>query len=127
MNNDYTPLDATGEYYLADGVAICKMVEPVCAKHGFHVALTGGTLYGEGGRKDIDIVFYRIREVAQPDVEAMNLDLNFKCHMKMTENFGFCKKYIIGGVIPVDALFPEDWTGGYDSLDHMKVEKEVKL
>lgn len=39
------------------------MVEQICVDFGYHVALTGGCLYKQGDRKDIDILFYRVRQV----------------------------------------------------------------
>ena len=125
MNNNYTPRTPTGTYNLDDAVLICKMIEPVCCKYGFHIALTGGTLYGEGGRKDIDVVFYRIRQVAEPDVQGMNRELALK-DMILLKDYGFCKKYMLAGVVPIDALFPENWIGGY-GLEHLTVEKETIL
>ncbi len=40
--------------------SICKEIEAFCPFYGFHVLLTGGCLYKEGPRKDLDIGFYRI-------------------------------------------------------------------
>jgi len=127
MNNGYTPWGATGTYTLEDGVSICKMIEPWCSIHGFHVALTGGCLYGEGGRKDIDLIFYRIREVLSPNMVAFNQAMEDKCDMVLQIDHGFVKKYLIGGVVPIDAMFPEDWAGTYDTLDHLKIDKPIPV
>lgn len=37
---------------------ICKQVEPYAQQNGYHVALTGGSLYYDGPRKDLDLYFY---------------------------------------------------------------------
>lgn len=46
------------EVELVHGVSVCKLLEPIAARCGFHVALTGGTLYKQGARKDIDVILY---------------------------------------------------------------------
>ncbi len=125
--NKYTPPTSTGTYVLADGVSICKLIEPIAEQYGWHVALTGGTLYGEGGRKDIDIVFYRIRQVTDPQFVEMCNHFKNRLHgidLVLKEDFGFCKKFVLGEVIPIDALFPEDWVGTY-GLDHLMTETET--
>ena len=123
--NHYTPIGPTGLYNLEDAVAICKMIEPCIADFGFHVALTGGTLYGEGGRKDIDLVFYRIRQQNQDDIKMDKLYLHLEdtCDLVLEKDHGFCKKFLLGEVVPIDILFPEDWSGTY-GLDHLANEKE---
>lgn len=37
----------------------CHVLEPALAPLGIHVALTGGCLYKEGPRKDMDVILYR--------------------------------------------------------------------
>lgn len=37
---------------------LCRLLEPVVSKHGAHVGLTGGTLYGDGERGDVDVILY---------------------------------------------------------------------
>ena len=118
--NKYTPIEPTGLYELQDAVTICKLVEPVAEQCGWHIGLTGGTLYGEGGRKDIDLVFYRIRQVEDPCLKLLFEALD-NIGMTLEKDHGFCKKFLIGGVIPIDALFPEDWVGDYP-LQHLMIE-----
>ena len=48
---------------LVSAVDLCKQVESIAPDYGCHVALTGGCLYKEGPRKDLDLLFYRIRQV----------------------------------------------------------------
>lgn len=43
---------------LEEAVAIARDLEPVAAANGFHVGLTGGCLYRDGERKDVDLIFY---------------------------------------------------------------------
>ena len=61
-------------------VELCKKVESVCPTYGCHVALTGGTLYKTGERKDCDLLFYRIRQTPKIDWDGLFFAL---------ENIGF--------------------------------------
>ena len=117
MNNNYTSQESTGSFELKDAVEVCKIIEGVCVSAGFHVALTGGTLYGEQGRKDIDIVFYRIRGNPAKISTSATLSglLERECDMKLIEDHGFVKKYLMGDYIPIDAMFPHVTDGEYDS------------
>ena len=114
MDNNHTPQTPTGVYDLATAAAVCTLIEPLVAKHGFHVALTGGCLYGEGGRKDIDLVFYRIRQVLPStiDYEAMYRRLEIELSMVLQADHGFVKKFKMGE-IPLDCMFPEAIYGHY--------------
>lgn len=51
-----------GRWTREQAVELCMQLEPIAAKHGGHVALTGGTLYKDGPRKDLDILIYRSRD-----------------------------------------------------------------
>lgn len=46
----------------AEAIKLCVLLEDVAPSYGAHVALTGGCLYKTGGRRDVDIMFYRIRQ-----------------------------------------------------------------
>ena len=52
-------------------IELCRKIEVIAPKYGCHVALTGGTLYHYGERKDADILFYRIRQVTAIDVAGL--------------------------------------------------------
>lgn len=39
-------------------IRLCRWLEPIVSRYGFHVGLTGGCLYADGNRKDIDIIIY---------------------------------------------------------------------
>ena len=45
-----------------DGVLLCQLLHEKLEPLGYFPALTGGLLYKEGNRKDIDIVIYRHRQ-----------------------------------------------------------------
>lgn len=55
-------------------VFFCSLIEELCPPFGCHVALTGGCLYKtdtHGPRKDLDILFYRIRQSPKIDVDGL--------------------------------------------------------
>jgi len=87
-------------------VAMCRKIEKICPAYGCHVALTGGTLYKDGLRKDCDILFYRIRQVKEIDVvglfdalELIDIKLQRACN-------GWVYKATYQGK-PIDCFFPE--------------------
>ena len=43
----------------AEAISLCRILEPIAANHGFHVALAGGCLHQVGRRPDLDVVLYR--------------------------------------------------------------------
>jgi hypothetical protein len=101
----------TPKWTQKDALALCKRIEQVCPQAGCHVALTGGCLYREGQRGDLDLIFYRIRQ----------LKLQTQKLMEILQSIGF--NYISGGGWryvgyydgkKVDLLFPESpETGDY--------------
>ncbi len=38
-----------------EAIELCRIIEDICPQAGCHVALTGGCLYKDGERKDLDI------------------------------------------------------------------------
>lgn len=61
MTNDLKRLLARIVPSLARGVDLARVAEKVAPACGFHVALTGGSLYKDGQRKDVDLLFYETR------------------------------------------------------------------
>lgn len=101
MRNDYPPLMFWTQ---PEAIEICRLVELICPHFGYHVGLTGGCLYKDGPRKDLDLVFYKIRK-AEPDQEGMFKALRTIC-VEVQENFGFCVKATYK-TKSIDLLFPE--------------------
>jgi hypothetical protein len=97
-----------------EGIDICRMLEAIAPRCGAHIALTGGLLYKDGPRKDLDIVVYRIRQ------EEIDYDKFFSLLQTMgievSDDFGFVVKARMGNR-PIDFLFPEHTNGDY-SHDH---------
>lgn len=98
-----------------EAVLLCKAIEKIAPKFGCHVALTGGTLYGEGTRKDCDILFYRIRQTPEIDGDGLfeALDLNLGIHK--VKGFGWCVKCETREGKKIDCFFPEELEGEHIS------------
>lgn len=96
----------------ADAIALCVAIEDVCPKFGCHVALTGGLLYKSGPRKDADILFYRIRDVAEIDISGLLCvlqELGITHDYERDDEYGdelWCVKAMYHGR-PIDLFFPE--------------------
>lgn len=103
---------------LEEAVTLCREVEQICPGYGCHVALTGGTLYKDGYRKDCDILFYRIRQCPQIDENGLFAALA-QIGLNKTGGFGWCHKAEYRGKA-IDCFFPEE-DGEYP------VEEEVSF
>jgi len=86
-------------------IELCRKIEVIAPKYGCHVALTGGTLYHFGERKDADILFYRIRQIAYIDVDGLMLALS-EIGIEAIRDYGWCYKAAYGEQ-PIDFFFPE--------------------
>lgn len=89
----------------AQAIELCRKIEVVAPKYGCHVALTGGTLYHFGERKDADILFYRIRQIDAIDVHGLMEALE-GLGVVPGEDFGWCHKATYEGRA-IDFFFPE--------------------
>lgn len=101
----------------AEAIALCRELEAICPAFGCHVALTGGLLYKDGERKDCDIVFYRIREVDEIDVDklfhalaAIGITIDPDCDADEYGDEMWCVKTWCRGR-PLDIFFPEVGNG----------------
>lgn len=90
----------------ADAVALCRDVEAICPEFGCHVALTGGTLYKNGHRKDVDLLFYRIRQVGEIDRIGLMNALFDRLGIQMSARHGWVTKATLNGKV-VDLFFPD--------------------
>lgn len=86
-------------------VDLCRKIEEIAPAFGCHVALTGGTLYKDGERKDADILFYRIRQVDEINVSGLMSAL-VTVGVTPGDDFGWCHKAAYEGR-PIDFFFPE--------------------
>lgn len=95
---------------LAFAVKVCRLIEMVAPQFGAHVALTGGSLYKDGDRKDLDILFYRIRQAPKVDTEKLFAALEV-LGFKKPEGMGWLFKSEFENVA-IDMFFPEEIEGG---------------
>ena len=92
-----------------NAITLCRVIEQFSPSFGCHVALTGGCLYKQDERKDIDILFYRIRQVEKIDIKGL------KCALELNgisdiSGFGWILKGKWNGIC-IDMLFPEEIDG----------------
>lgn len=90
-----------------EAIALCKIVEGIAPQFGAHVALTGGCLYKSGPRKDVDLLFYCIRQVDFIDRAGLFEALS-EIGMVIEKRFGWCQKANWYGKA-VDMFFPEEF------------------
>lgn len=98
---------------LEEAVALCQLLEDVAPLCGCHIALTGGCLYKQGPRKDVDIVVYRIRQADKidgPKFMQWLVDLGFKLKQGAADCWLMTAEY---RGKPVDFFFPENEGGDY--------------
>lgn len=89
-----------------EAIQLASAVEKVCTEAGCHVALTGGSLYKAGFRKDCDLLFYRIRQVPAINLEKLWNNLASIGLVKLS-GWGWCYKGKFGDK-NVDMFFPEE-------------------
>lgn len=119
MNAKPTP------WKLKNAVRLCTKIEAVCPRYGCHVALTGGLLYKAGARKDCDIVFYRVRQVPEIDIDGL-LGALAALGLVHVGGFGWCHKFEYKGR-PVDCFFPEEQGGEYNPDLHAEISFDADL
>ena len=102
-----------GGWTQAQAVAFCCDVEAIAATQGWHVALTGGTLYKAGERKDADVMFYRVRQARLEGDELhaaaevlLNTLASSLCLQRTTDHW-WVRKAIDGAGRHIDFFFPE--------------------
>ena len=111
---------------LSTAVLICREIEQVAPDFGCHVALTGGCLYKDGDRKDLDILFYRIRQIKEIDKDGLFKALE-KLGMSDISGFGWLHK-AKHGVHSIDIFFPEEQEGeDYDEWLANKKDETTTL
>ncbi len=112
----------------AEAIALCAIVESFAPSCGCHVALTGGTLYKHGPRKDVDLLFYRIRQVEKIDYIELFHKLRELADVYVQTSHGWVTK-ALWGAVSVDLFFPEadDAPGALDPTDYNRAREEVAL
>jgi len=94
------------KWNIEEAISLIVKIEALAPKFGCHVALTGGVLYKVGERKDLDILFYRIRQVDKIDTDGL---------MAALESIGLDKPVGSGWIYKskfngksIDIFFPEN-------------------
>jgi hypothetical protein len=94
---------------LEQAVGLCTEIERIAPLYGAHVALTGGTLYKGGQRKDVDIMFYRIRQAKSIQKEALLDHLERSLGLIAGKRHGWVIKAKTDySQKDIDFFFPED-------------------
>lgn len=105
---------------LKEAVNLVKKIESVCPQAGCHVALTGGCLYKGGERKDLDILFYRIRQSPEIDIEKLLMLLS-SVGIEGANGSGWIYKASFKGK-NIDMFFPEEQGGEV----YQRIPEELK-
>lgn len=92
-----------------EALVLCRLIETFAPLYDAHVALTGGTLYKDGPRRDVDILFYRIRQAAGINTQGL-LDMLRANGFEIGKQYGWVIKAKYEGK-PVDLFFPEHQDG----------------
>lgn len=91
---------------LSNGLELCQILRGELVDKGYYPALTGGLIYKNGPRKDIDIVIYRNRQ----DHDHFEMSDIFgeleQCGLENIEYYGFVTKAKWKG-FTVDLFNPE--------------------
>jgi len=110
MSENLCPDQGIKSWTASDATTLCRAIESVCPAFGCHVALTGGTLYKDGLRKDVDILFYRIRQVPEIDIGGLRSALTVMFGIEWLDDYGWVKKADLHGR-KIDFFFPEEQDG----------------
>lgn len=112
-------------------INLCKEIEKICPEFGCHVALTGGCLYKQEGytrRKDVDIIFYRIRQEPFINITGLFSALNIFGIINI-KGFGWLYKAEYCGK-NIDILFPEEECGiyqGYYETEQIEIGRIIGM
>jgi hypothetical protein len=98
----------------AQAIDLCRKIEAIAPTYGCHVALTGGTLYRDGERKDADILLYRIRQIEHINVDGL-MNAMREIGVEPGRDYGWCYKATFRGR-NIDFFFPE--REGYEYPPH---------
>lgn len=100
--------DTLDSYWsLSEALNVVKRVEEVVSPLKAHVALTGGLLYKEGLRKDLDLMFYRVRQ--EPHLaESVIIDALRGLGFDIKTQHGWVYKALYERK-NVDLFFPENY------------------
>jgi hypothetical protein len=88
----------TNQWTREQAIMLCVHLEEIAALCDGHVALTGGTLYKMGPRKDLDILIYPVRgKVFDWKMFFVLARKKFDIHHNPVHDYGWCKKAQVNG------------------------------
>lgn len=87
---------------------LCREIEKIAPLYGAHVALTGGCLYKTGQRKDVDILFYRVRQAPRIEIKGLFEELETELGIKRVSGCGWCIKAETKDGMKIDFFVPEE-------------------
>jgi hypothetical protein len=108
---------------LVDAVHLCRFIEAFCPEYGCHIGLTGGCLYKDGERKDVDILFYRIRQIQQIDRDGLTGALK-RFGLEFIGRYGWMQKMRWQETV-VDIFFPETPQSEIDAYERQQENHAV--
>ena len=86
---------------------LAVILEEAASKYGMHIALTGGQLYKDGHRKDVDFLLYHASNSSQNEAAVINFFRQLhKEGFSNILNFGRVTKMLYEGD-SIDVLYPE--------------------
>lgn len=103
-------------WYPSEAIEFCKKVEAIIAPIGHHVALTGGCLYKEGCRKDLDLIIYSVRQSQLNQNEVFEL-LQRELMLEVLKWGNWQSKFRTMDGYLIDILIPEMPRFGSDSYE----------
>ncbi len=101
------------------GKLFCTFIEVIANQCGAHVALTGGVLYKDGPRKDLDIMFYR-HKVSEPiDLIKLKTLMELENIIWAPRRQGRIHKAFFMNIYPIDMFFPmePEYTDEYPTTE----------
>lgn len=107
-----------------EACVVAELVEKVVVPVGAHVALTGGCLYKQGLRDDLDLLFYRIRQTKELNEDAV-LGVLTAIGFEIKDHYGWVYKAKYAGK-SVDLFFPENYPYVKNGNNSSYGQKETK-
>lgn len=90
--SDRVELKCKPRWTQEEAIELCKGLRWHAQANGGFVALTGGTLYSDGPRKDVDILIYRSADEAEFNWDGFFSDIDLALGIKRGADHGWCKK-----------------------------------
>lgn len=101
-------------------IDLCIQLEAFAPQYGCHVALTGGCLYKDGPRKDVDVILYRIRQVERIELAGFIMRACADLGVMRTELHGWVTKLHLADGRCID-LFDPTCDDGVYPVDEPKI------